>query len=169
MQRRIQIATVVVLWASMAVAGCGGPPPGYSRAHGKLVYKGEPAAGAFLMLHPETSKPGAEAVTASATVGDDGTFELVSRAGDGAPAGRYKVLVAWPTEEGQAPSPETSRPKATKTSRKKGATATTRRNNKPGAMERDRFQGRYASDESPLTIVEVKAEPTDLGTLQIPE
>ncbi len=169
MKRRTGVARVVLLAASMVVAGCGGPPPGHSRAFGKLVHKGEPAAGAFLMLHPESAKPGAEAVTASATVGDDGTFEVVSRAGDGAPAGRYKVLVAWPTEEGQAPRPEASGSKPGKTSRKKGGAATTRRNNKPGAMDLDRFQGRYASDESPLTVVEIKAEPTDLGTLQIPE
>ena len=59
---------------------------------GTVRVNGQPAASALVTFHPlggQSSKP-------SGRVGDDGTFALTTReGGDGAPAGEYRVTVAW--------------------------------------------------------------------------
>ena len=78
MNQRIRVASALLL-AMLSVAGCGNRPAGYSRAFGKLTYKGQPAAGAFLVFQLEGGKPqSADTVVPAATVEDDGSFELAS-------------------------------------------------------------------------------------------
>jgi hypothetical protein len=158
MNRRFRVALALML-TMFLVAGCGNQPAGYSRAFGKLSYKGEPAAGALLAFHLEGKPQSADLVVPSATVEEDGSFEVVSPTGAGAPPGKYKVLVAWPADD---PTDEAG----TKGKAKKQA-GPVRRKNKIDSMAKDRFKGRYANDDKPLTTVEVKAETTDLGTLEI--
>ena len=163
MDQRFRVASALLL-ATLSVAGCSNRPAGYSRAYGKLSYKGEPATGAFLVFQLEGSKPqSADAVVPGATVQDDGSFEVVSPNGDGAPPGKYKVLVAWPAD-----SPTDVAPTNSKTKTKNRARgATDRRKNKIDTLAKDRFKGRFYSVDTPLTTVEIKAEPTDLGSLEI--
>jgi hypothetical protein len=161
MNQRSWIASALLL-ATLSVAGCGNRPTGYSRAYGKLLYKGEPAAGAFLMFQPESKPAAADFVPPSAIVEDDGRFEVASPAGDGAPPGKYKVLVAWPEESPAAEAPTDSKSKT-----KKASVGPVRRKNKLDTKTKDRLKGRYYSADTPLTIVEVKAEATDLGSLEI--
>ena len=164
MIKRFRVASALLL-TMLSLAGCGNQPAGYSRAYGKLTYKGEPAAGAFLVFHLEGGKPqSADTVVPAATVEDDGRFELASPNGDGAPPGKYKVLVAWPTDSSADAAPAGSKTKTKEMSRR----ANDRRKNKEDTLTKDRFKGRYYSMDHPLTVVEVKAEPTDLGSLEIP-
>ena len=52
------------------------------------------ATGATVVFHLKNAPPGA--LTASGTVGDDGTFTLRTHPhGDGAPPGEYVVLATW--------------------------------------------------------------------------
>jgi hypothetical protein len=162
MDRRFWVASSLLL-AMLSVAGCGSRPEGYSRAYGKLLYKGEPAAGAFLMFHLDGKPQSGEVVAPSAIVEEDGSFEVASPTGDGAPPGKYKVLLAWPTD-GPTDEAATGSKGKSKTKQQVGPV---RRKNKVDSMAKDRFKGRYANDEKPLTTVEVKAETTDLGTLEI--
>jgi hypothetical protein len=163
MNQRIRLASALLL-ATLWVAGCGNRPAGYSRAYGKLTYKGEPAAGAFLVFQLEGGKPqSADTVVPAATVEDDGSFELACPNGDGAPPGKYKVLVAWPADSPADEAPTNSKTKA----KTKARGGTDRRKNKQDTLSKDRFKGRFYNPDNPLTTVEVKAEPTDLGTLEI--
>jgi hypothetical protein len=162
MNQRFLVASALLL-TMLSVAGCSNQPAGYSRAFGKLSYKGEPAAGALLMFHADGKPQSAELVVPSATVGDDGSFQLVSPTGDGAPPGKYKVLVSWPADSSAAEASVESKSK-TKTTVSSGSS---RRKNKLDSMAKDRFKGRYLNVDTPLTTVEVKAEATDLGSLEI--
>ena len=60
-----------------------------------MTFEGEPATGAFVVLHPV----GHELPTKSrptARVGQDGSFRLGTfSAGDGAPEGEYTLTVEW--------------------------------------------------------------------------
>jgi hypothetical protein len=155
MIKRFRVASALLL-TMLSLAGCGNQPAGYARAFGKLSYKGEPAAGAFLVFHLEGKSQ-------SATVEGDGSFELVSPTGDGAPPGKYKVLVSWPADSSTAEAPTDTKSKT----KKKASIGPDRRKNKLDTLAKDRLKGRYLNVDTPLTTVEVKAETTDLGSLEI--
>jgi hypothetical protein len=161
MNRRSQVASVLLV-TMLSVAGCSNRPAGYSRAYGKLLYKGEAAAGAFLMFHLDPKPQSGDVVASSTTVEEDGSFEVVSPTGNGASPGKYKVLVAWRADE---PIDEAATGTEGKSKIKKGGSV--RRKNKVDAMAKDRFKGRCANDDRPLTTVEVKAQTTDLSSLEI--
>jgi hypothetical protein len=160
MNRRCWAASALLL-TMVWVAGCGNQPTGYVRAHGKVSYKGQPAAGAFLTFHLEGKSASDGAVVPGATVEDDGSFEVASPNGDGAPPGKYKVLVSWPED---SPADGAS---ANSKSKTKAQVGPTRRKNKLDTLTKDRLKGRFAGVDKPLTTVEIKAETTDLGTLEI--
>jgi hypothetical protein len=162
MNQRFQVAFALLL-TMLSLAGCGNQPAGYSRTFGKLSYKGEPAIGAFLVFHVEGKSQSADLVVPSATVEDDGSFNLVSPNGDGAPPGKYKVLVSWPADSSSAEGPTDSKSKT----KKIASSGSIRRKNKLDTLAKDRLKGRYFSMDTPLTTVEIKAETTDLGSLEI--
>jgi hypothetical protein len=162
MNQRFRVASSL-LFTMLSVAGCGNQPAGYARAFGKLSYKGEPAAGALLVFHFEGKPQSADLVVPSATVEDDGSFDVVSPTGDGAPPGKYKVLVSWPADSSTAEAPTDTKSKT----KKKASSGPDRRKNKLDTLAKDRLKGRYSNVDSPLTTVEVKAETTDLGSLEI--
>jgi hypothetical protein len=162
MNQRFWVASAL-LFTMLLVAGCSNQPAGYARAFGKLSYKGEPAAGALLVFHVDGKPQSGDLVVPSATVEDDGSFKLVSPNGDGAPPGKYKVLVSWPTDSSTAEARADSKSKTKKTA----SSGSNRRKNKLDTTAKDRLKGRYFSVDTPLTTVEVKAETTDLGSLEI--
>lgn len=98
----------------LLLAGCGSSkhPPVY-KVQGKLLVKGQPAAGARLTLHPAENpdpllwKMGFP----TAVVQPDGSFAFTSYSeGDGAPPGNYKLVASWvegdtgiPSEDPDAP------------------------------------------------------------------
>ena len=76
---------------------------------GKVTIGGAPAAGAFVVFHPEQVPAGEEPTRAFATVEPDGTYRLTTyEQYDGAPAGSYVVTVMYE----RAPSPLAGKGKA---------------------------------------------------------
>jgi hypothetical protein len=83
----------VVLTSACALVGCKGPAgpekPQPLAASGQFTYQGRPLAGATVSFLSEDGK-----VSASGETDAKGDFTLSTyQRGDGAPAGRYKVLV----------------------------------------------------------------------------
>jgi hypothetical protein len=73
-------------------------------------------------------------------------------------------------ETGPLPANSPADEAATKSNPKaktKARGAIDRRKNKQDTLSKDRFKGRFYNPDTPLTTVEVKAEATDLGTLEI--
>jgi len=83
------------LLALLAVvcAGCSKSGPRLYPVHGKILFEGQPARGATLVLHAlGNSAP--NGIKPRAFVDRDGAFEVFTyAAGDGAPAGEYAVTV----------------------------------------------------------------------------
>ncbi len=81
-----------------AALGCHDPSddrlPVYP-ARGSISFRGGPAPGAFVTLHPKTPL-GEDVPAPRANVAKDGTFKLSTfNGGDGAPEGEYVVTVRW--------------------------------------------------------------------------
>lgn len=91
-----QITVCLSFALAVLIAGCGKEPAKpWEKVYpvkGSVVFKGKPLAGAQLTLIPQDNTfP--SSVRPSATSKDDGTFVLGTySAGDGAPAGTYKVV-----------------------------------------------------------------------------
>jgi BON domain len=97
-QNAALLATTIVLIVGFLLAGCGQSGPPRVATHptkGSVTYQGQPAAGAFLALHPK-GEPKSEAPTPTAIVQADGTFAVSTYdSGDGVPAGDYVVTIQW--------------------------------------------------------------------------
>jgi hypothetical protein len=79
----------------LCTASCAGGRKPVVPVRGKVLFHGQPAAGASIVFHPADKQdprpayPGAE-------VGPDGSFQLTTyRPNDGAPVGKYVVTVIW--------------------------------------------------------------------------
>src|SRR4051794_25148709 len=80
--------------ATASAAGCGGDGGQVPRfpASGTVLVGGKPSPGVRVVLHPSDRLGDLDALKPSGVSGDDGAFRLGTyEAGDGAPAGRYKV------------------------------------------------------------------------------
>ncbi|QDT52425.1 hypothetical protein Pan44_04360 [Caulifigura coniformis] len=65
-------------------------------AHGELFINGKPAAGAFVTLIPAGEKVDIRESKPWGFVQDDGSYSIRTyEAGDGAPAGEYKLTIVW--------------------------------------------------------------------------
>ncbi len=88
------LGLIVLIWGAVTL-GRGGRPE-RSAVHqlsGTLIFEGQPAAGASIVLYPTDPSIG---VRPRASVNDDGSFEVTSyEPGDGAPAGEYKATLEW--------------------------------------------------------------------------
>jgi hypothetical protein len=121
----------------LAAGGCGGSAPPVYPVQGKVLCDGKPAERALVWLHPVGSE-GKQVPRPYGRVGKDGTFQLSTYgSGDGAPAGRYKVVVFW-----RAPG---------KIGDDEGPSLLPVRYTSPGT--------------SPLPVVEIKEEPNQLRPL----
>lgn len=77
---------------ALLAASCGDGGPKLYPVSGKVLYNGQPAEGATVVLHPADPK----APKPSATAGADGSFTLQTHPhGEGAPAGDYAVVITW--------------------------------------------------------------------------
>jgi hypothetical protein len=81
----------------LATAGCGNDverTPVF-KTTGKVTFQNQPAAGAFLVLHPKTPASPNDP-RPNALIKPDGSFEATTfENADGAPAGEYVVTVEW--------------------------------------------------------------------------
>jgi len=88
--------------ALLVLVGCSQPeslpgPQPYP-VSGKVVYRGQPAAGFRVAFHP-LSEWGGPRFAPSGITDENGEFQLHSYAeDDGAPAGDYAVTFSWPQE-----------------------------------------------------------------------
>src|SRR5205823_6551988 len=82
--------------------------------YGSVTIDGKPAEGAVVIFCPVEAGPELKDLRPSGVTDGQGAFKLMTiQANDGAPAGKYKVLVKWPTppppgaedREGRAPKP----------------------------------------------------------------
>lgn len=149
---------VAAAWLCTACVSCTGDAPTSALypVQGKITYKGEPAEGAIVSLQPDGDAPltkQGNSIVPMGIAGVDGSFSIsCSGLGDGAPAGKYKVLITW--------RPNSKIPAAKKliTSKKKRST-----DYDPDAlMPADAFNGKYSNPAKPLYNTEVKAESNQL-------
>jgi len=108
MRKRIQQAALAfTLWAvSLACSSCSGTndPPVFP-VHGKVLFKGKPASGAFVVLHSVDPSSMSQKGRPRAVVQDDGSFTVSTYgAKDGAPAGDYAVSITWKTTKVNIPA-----------------------------------------------------------------
>lgn len=106
LMRKPLIATLLL--GSVLLTGCGKAKQPWEivyPATGIVKFEGRPVAGAVISLIPQGSEV-PDTVRPTATAKDDGTFEVgtYSKA-DGAPAGKYKVLVLHYPIVGRKESP----------------------------------------------------------------
>jgi hypothetical protein len=96
----------LVLAASLA--GCSKPQQPWEQvypASGFVKYQGKPLSGALVTLIPEDAAV-PSSVRPTAVTDDEGAFEVGTYSvADGAPAGKYKVLVLHYPVEGSAENP----------------------------------------------------------------
>jgi hypothetical protein len=76
------------LLALAALAGCS-PQEKLNPVTGKVLFQGEPLAGALVSFHTGGSQP----YVATGLTKEDGTFSVVTGESEGAHAGKYKVTV----------------------------------------------------------------------------
>jgi hypothetical protein len=82
------------LVVACCLSGCGNSK-GLYPLRGKLLYKGEPAAGAAVYFHrQDTADPFKEHIL-QGVVAEDGSVELAGPNGEGAIPGDYIVLIEW--------------------------------------------------------------------------
>jgi hypothetical protein len=141
------LAIVVVASIGLvACSGTGGPPKKTCYpAKGKLLVKSQPAAGALVVLRPQTGDSPEEWPYGfpRAQVQADGTFELETYGTkDGAPAGDYTVLVSWPETVTNPADEEASPP--------------------------DRLGGRYNDPATSKLKAKIDPKPTEIPPIQIP-
>jgi hypothetical protein len=140
MSRRVLCLFAGALCA-LAAASCGNAG-GLYPVRGKVLYKGEPAAGATVSF----VRKGGDRLhdpTPQGVVGEDGTFTLAGPSGEGAAPGEYVVLVEWKDGAGRG------------------------RGRAPALTAPDRLKGRYLDANKPLLSAEVKPAANDLPSFEL--
>jgi hypothetical protein len=154
---------------AIAATSCGGTGAGLYPVHGTVTYKGEPAAGAYVVFLRDGAPPPAAPADAkdeppSGTVAEDGSFTLsCGERGYGAAPGKYKVIIDWRT--GLPADAAAAQEEAEK--KKMGRNARSYKRDKHSMLAPDRLKGRYANPANPLLSVEIKAETNRLPTFEL--
>jgi hypothetical protein len=145
----------LVLASAIAAGGCGSPA-GLVPVSGKVLYHGEPAAGAVVYFHRHAEPGSPSDPIPSGIVEDDGTFSLSTDGlGNGARPGKYTVLVEWRDSKGDGVTP-------VKTSGKVKLVKRSRVRSGP-----DRLKGRYLDISKPLLHTEVAANTGTLAPFEL--
>lgn len=139
---RCIVSTVAMIFSITLLASCAGNgrKPVYT-VKGKVIYRGKPAQGATIVLHP-TGDQEMNALKSFGTTGPDGTFQVTTyRADDGVPEGEYVVTIIWTT------------PPAS--------------NNPDLGEGPDRLNNRYADPKTSTWRVTVEKKPLELEAFKI--
>jgi hypothetical protein len=139
--RQSLVLSVVAAW-TFACVGCGGRSGVYP-VSGKVLYRGEPAAGATVTFVRKGATDRLQEQVPQGVVRDDGTFSLASPLGTGAPPGEYAVLVEWKVGAGKV----------------KGRS--------PGLSAPDRLKRRYLDPARPLLTATVEAKTNSLPPFEL--
>ena len=152
-----RLRAVAVAALAAAAGGCGGGG-GLEPVSGQVLYRGRPAAGAAVFFHREGSKPG-DGPVPTGVVDDRGRFRLTSGdLGNGAPPGRYTVLIGWEADPTDAKGPgERARPGSPPSAKGRRASR----------VPADRFEGRYLDLRAPKFRAEVGAGGADLPPFEL--
>ena len=159
MNRKVFVLLIAASGAS-GLAGCGNPV-GLFPVSGKVLYKGEPAAGAVVYFHREGPSPAPNSTIPFGIVEEDGSFTLASDGqGDGCPPGKYAVLVEW---RGKRETP-VEQPKP---SRVKGKSNLAPANSRSTRNNVDRLKGRYFDISKPLIHADVLPQSNSLAPFEL--
>jgi hypothetical protein len=139
-----QYSSMTAAAVALACSACGNPH-GIYPVSGRVMYKGDPAAGAFVFLVRQGAVPIREQ-TMMGVVQGDGSFTVDCGAlGKGAPPGEYDVLVEW----------------------KYDAALPRARSPTEAAARPDRLRGRYADRKHPLLHTVVRPESNVLSPFEL--
>src|SRR5262245_33026213 len=122
--------------------GCGNSA-GLYPVSGKVLFKGEPAAGATVTFVRKGAADRLQEQTPQGVVQPDGTFALAGPLGMGAPPGDYVVLVEWKEGAGKV----------------KGRS--------PGLSAPDRLKKRYLDPSRPLLTATGEAATNALPPFEV--
>ncbi len=154
MLRRMYLA-IVGTACLFSLAGCGNSAGVYP-VTGKVLYKGEPAAGAVVYFQRQGDVPPQQQLIPFGIVQTDGAFSLSSEGlGNGALPGKYSVLIEWRDATGNGVVPVKSDGKSNLVKR-------SRIHSGP-----DRLKGRYFDSRKPLLEAEVKAGSNPLAPFEL--
>jgi hypothetical protein len=148
-------ASWYMLAAAIASGGCGSPA-GLVPVSGKVLYRGEPAAGAVVYFHRQAEPGSASTPIPYGIVEDDGTYSLTTEGlGSGARPGTYTVLVEWRDTKGDGVTPVKTRGnvKLVKRSRVRSGP--------------DRLNGRYFDIAKPLLHADIAAGSNPLAPFEL--
>jgi hypothetical protein len=154
MLRRL-LCVVVGAACAFSLTGCGNSA-GLYPVSGKVLYKGEPAAGAVVYFQRQGDVPPPQQLVPFGIVQNDGGFSLSSDGlGNGALPGKYSVLVEWrdSTANGVVPVKGDGKSNLVKRSRIHSGP--------------DRLKGRYFDSRKPLLEAEVKAGSNPLAPFEL--
>jgi hypothetical protein len=153
---------VLLITATCAIGfgGCG-RRAGFYPVSGKVLFKGEPAAGAVVYFHREGPSPALASTIPFGIVDEDGSFYLSSDGeGDGCPPGKYAVLVEWKTKS-ETPVAQPN------PSRVKGKPKVIPVNSRSTRNNVDRLKGRYFEISKPLIHADVLAQSNSLAPFEL--
>jgi len=136
------LLSVITAALTLSCASCGNSS-GLYPVSGKVLYKGEPAAGATVTFLRKDATDPINEPTAQGVVQEDGTFTLAGPTGPGTRPGEYIVLVEW--KEGAG----------------KGA------GRAPALSAPDRLKKRYLDPSKPLLTVTIEAKSNKLSPFEV--
>jgi hypothetical protein len=149
------VLVMAVATSSSALAGCG-KPAGLFPVSGKVLYRGEPAAGAVVYFHRKIEPGSSSGPIPSGIVENDGSFQLTSDdLGNGAKPGSYIVLVEWRDNSGDRVEVTTSKGKVKQVKRSRLRSGG------------DRLKSRYFDINKPLLHAEVTAGTNPLAPFEL--
>jgi hypothetical protein len=131
---------VLILAIAMLGGACKKSSTKLFPVKGKVLFKDQPAEGAKVVFSPMgEANAQFRGDRPSATVNADGSFEMRTDEGVGAPPGEYAVLITWfpPRDEN------------------------------PNANPKNKLPKKYSDPTSPPLKATVKEEVNDLGTLTL--
>jgi len=148
-------AMVMAVAVAAGCIGCGGAGDLHP-ASGRVLVKGQPAAGATLHFHRQgEAEVKYRGLIPSAVADEDGRFQVSSDLlGAGAPAGKYAVLITWPGD------PKEDGPGSTG---KAGTAVNTDFKRSPT----DRLKGRYSDSAKARFFAEVGPSAAELAPFEI--
>ena len=129
----------LIVTLGIVCASCGNPSNLYP-VSGKVMYQGAAATGATVYFHRTGADPMNEHLIMG-IVQEDGSFELVSGPGKGAPPGEYDVVIEWKPVSGQSKGGPQHGP--------------------------DQLKGRYANPKAPRFHVTIKAQRNELTPFEL--
>jgi hypothetical protein len=158
------VLVIPVLAGVLVCAGCRRGE--LSPVSGKVLYRGEPAAGATVYFHRVGGGGSASDVVPTGVAREDGRFRVASGDADGLAAGTYHVLIEWLDRPTSSRGGAVAKPAGPQKGGRKLAQAP----GKPGTSRvrpPDRLKGRYLDIEHPLVTAEVKPGTNHLAPFDL--